>query len=166
VDTQWLLSDAAAWTRFPNSARWSGAVLVQPARAARAANRPGKIAGRRSPLRIGADLLHERGDTAEQDQPIDCPGQDLEGVAQLLLIHHRGHIRRNVGSSEGGRQHVRDYVCSHDQKAGGLPPDLIERIRVFRHANMIDHESEAIRLLIQAGLDALAPTNPAQDDDQ
>jgi hypothetical protein len=52
------------------------------------------------------------------------------------------------------------------RKLVGLPPDLIEKIRVFRHANMIDTESEAIRMLIQAGLDALAQTNPAQDADQ
>jgi hypothetical protein len=35
-----------------------------------------------------------------------------------------------------------------------MPPDLKERIRKFRFANEIDTEAEAIRLLIERGLQA------------
>lgn len=35
-----------------------------------------------------------------------------------------------------------------------MPPELRERIRKFRFANEINTEAEAIRLLIERGLDA------------
>jgi hypothetical protein len=52
------------------------------------------------------------------------------------------------------------------RKLVNLPPDLVERIRVFRFARMIDTESEAVRLLLQAGLEAFArePEPPGERD--
>jgi hypothetical protein len=52
------------------------------------------------------------------------------------------------------------------RKLVSLPPELLERITVFRHANRIGFESEAIRLVLEAGLEALArePKPPGPKD--
>ena len=43
------------------------------------------------------------------------------------------------------------------KKVVGFNPELWERVRDFRHAARIATENEAIRRLIEAGLDALDP---------
>lgn len=38
-----------------------------------------------------------------------------------------------------------------------LPPDLLDRLDAFRHDHRIKRESEALRVLIEAGLSVVAP---------
>ncbi len=44
-----------------------------------------------------------------------------------------------------------------------MPPELKERIRKFRFANEIDTEAEAIRLLIERGLENANATQSGKD---
>lgn len=43
-----------------------------------------------------------------------------------------------------------------------LPHDLVRAVEDYRFANRIKTESEALRLLIRAGLDALTPPSPTK----
>jgi len=47
----------------------------------------------------------------------------------------------------------REKVMAEKRTMLNMPPDLKERVRKFRFANEIDTEAEAIRTLIEAGLE-------------
>jgi hypothetical protein len=43
-----------------------------------------------------------------------------------------------------------------------VPADLLDNVRIYRHANMLGTESEAFRRLIAAGLEAQSKPTEAQ----